>query len=148
MVDVFTNLGFAALFITLVVSIYGVVSAIYGARHQDPRWVDSARNAMLLTFPLITISAVCIILLLVKNDFEVEYVASVTSLSMPTYLRVTALWGGQPGSLVFWSWLMALFASIVTLRDWKRDREFLPWVIVVSLVTVSFFLMFIALFHL
>jgi len=26
------------------------------------------------------------------------------------------------------------------LRDWSRDREFLPWVIVVSLVTLAFFL--------
>jgi cytochrome c-type biogenesis protein CcmF len=147
MVDVIANLGFAALFITLVVSIYGAVSAVYGARNESPRWVDSARNAMLLTFPLITISAVCIIFLLVNNAFEVEYVASVTSRSMPVYLRVTALWGGQAGSLVFWSWLMALFASVVTLRDWKRDREFLPWVIVVSLVTVAFFLILVVFFE-
>jgi cytochrome c-type biogenesis protein CcmF len=147
MVDVLVNLGYAALFITLLVSIYGVISAVYGERRKDPRWVDSARNAMLLTFPLLTISAVCIILLLVNNAFEVEYVSSVTSRSMPTYLRVTALWGGQPGSLVFWTWLMALFASIVTLRDWKRDREFLPWVIVVSLVTVAFFLILVVFFE-
>jgi cytochrome c-type biogenesis protein CcmF len=60
---------------------------------------------------------------------------------MPTYLKITALWGGQAGSLVFWSWLMSAFASAVTLRKWDRDREFLPWVIVVSLVTVAFFLM-------
>ena len=50
---------------------------------------------------------------------------------MPTYLKVTALWGGQAGSLVFWSWLMSAFASAVSLRNWDRDREFLPWVIVV-----------------
>jgi cytochrome c-type biogenesis protein CcmF len=55
----------------------------------------------------------------------------VTSNSMPLYLKVTALWGGQAGSLIFWSWLMAAFASAVTLRKWDRDREFLPWVIVV-----------------
>ena len=65
---------------------------------------------------------------------------AVTSNSMPFYLKVTALWGGQPGSLVFWSWLLAAFASAVTLRKWKRDQEFLPWVIIVSLVTLAFFL--------
>jgi cytochrome c-type biogenesis protein CcmF len=59
---------------------------------------------------------------------------------MPLYLRVTALWGGQAGSLLFWSWLMSAFASAVTLRKWQRDREFLPWVIVVALVTLAFFL--------
>ncbi len=64
----------------------------------------------------------------------------VTSKSMPTYLKVTAWWGGQAGSLLFWSWLMSAFASAVTLRKWDRDQEFLPWVIVVTSVTLAFFL--------
>jgi cytochrome c-type biogenesis protein CcmF len=81
-----------------------------------------------------------IIYLLVTNDYQVDYVASVTSNSMPTYLKVTALWGGQPGSLIFWSWLMAAFASAVALRKWDRDQEFLPWVVIVTLVTLGFFL--------
>jgi cytochrome c-type biogenesis protein CcmF len=59
---------------------------------------------------------------------------------MPYYLKITALWGGQAGSLVFWSWLLSAFASAVTLRKWDRDREFLPWVIIVSLVTLAFFI--------
>jgi cytochrome c-type biogenesis protein CcmF len=134
------NLGFGALVITLLISVYGIVAAVYGMSKNIPSWVDSARNAMLLTFPLVSITALCIIILLVNGNYEVEYVYSVTSNSMPFYLRVTALWGGQAGSLVFWIWLMSAFASAVTLRNWKRDREFLPWVIVVSLVTLAFFL--------
>jgi cytochrome c-type biogenesis protein CcmF len=134
------NLGFGALVITFFISLYGIGASLYGLFRSKPAWVDSARNAMLLTFPLLTLSAVSIIYLLVTDHYEVEYVANVTSTSMPTYLKVTALWGGQAGSLVFWSWLMSVFASAVTLRKWDRDRELLPWVIVVSLVTLSFFL--------
>jgi len=141
------NLGYGALVITFLASLYGVGAAIYGVRKNAPAWVDSARNAMLLTWPLLTISALSIIYLLVFGHFEVEYVAAVTSKSMPLYLRVTALWGGQAGSLVFWTWLMSAFASAVTLRKWDRDREFLPWVIVVSLVTLAFFLVMIIFFE-
>jgi cytochrome c-type biogenesis protein CcmF len=137
------NLGYGALVITFLVSLYGIGAAVYGVWAKRQRWVESARNAMLLTWPLLTITALSIIYLLVNGNYEVEYVASVTSNSMPFYLKVTALWGGQAGSLVFWSWLMAAFASAVTLRKWDRDREFLPWVIVVSLVTLAFFLMLI-----
>jgi cytochrome c-type biogenesis protein CcmF len=137
------NIGYGALVITFIISLYGIGAALYGALRKAPTWVDSARNAMLLTFPLLTLSALSIIFLLVNGNYEVEYVASVTSNSMPMYLRVTALWGGQAGSLVFWTWLMAAFASAVTLRKWDRDREFLPWVIVVSLVTLSFFLILV-----
>ncbi len=134
------NLGYGALVITFLVSLYGAGAALYGVRREAPHWVDSARNAMLLTFPLLTLSALSIIALLLTGAYEVEYVSSVTSSTMPGYLKVTALWGGQAGSLVFWSWLMAAFASAVTLRDWRRDREFLPWVVLVSLVTLAFFL--------
>jgi len=135
------NLGYGALIITFLLALYGVGASLYGLLRKKPAWVDSARNAMLLTFPLLSLSALSIITLLVTNHFEVEYVASVTSLAMPAYLKVTALWGGQAGSLIFWSWLMSAFASAVTLRKWDRDREFLPWVIVISLITLAFFLM-------
>ncbi|HSQ25928.1 MAG TPA: heme lyase CcmF/NrfE family subunit [Anaerolineales bacterium] len=141
------NFGYGALVITFLISLYGIAAAIYGARHNLPAWVESARLATLLTFPLLTISSLSLIYLLVTGHYEVEFVSAVTSNSMPIYLRVTALWGGQSGSLVFWSWLLASFTSAVTLRKWSRDQEFLPWVIVVSLVTLAFFLLLIVFFE-
>jgi cytochrome c-type biogenesis protein CcmF len=141
------NFGFGALLITLLVSIYGVGAAVFGVRKNAHQWIESARIAMLLTFPLLTLSALSLIFLLVTEQYHVEYVALVSSRSMPIYLKVTALWGGQAGSLLFWSWLMAAFASAVTLRKWQRDRELLPWVIVVSLFTLAFFLVMIIFFE-
>lgn len=134
------NFGFGVLVITFVLALYSAGAAFYGARKNSRAWVDSARYGMLLTWPLITLAALSIITLLLTNHYEVEYVFSVTSRSMPFYLKVTALWGGQAGSLVFWSWLMSAFASAVALRKWERDREFLPWVIVVASITLAFFL--------
>jgi len=134
------NFGFGVLFITFLVTLYSVFAAIYGDRKQIPAMVESARRAMLLTWPLLTLTAGVLIYLLVNNHYEVQFVYEVTSRSMPTYLKVTAWWGGQAGSLLFWSWLMSAFASLVTLRKWDRDREFLPWVIVVACVTMAFFI--------
>ena len=102
---------------------------------------------MLLTFPLTTLTALCIIALLVNGNYEIQYVYNTTSNTMPFYLKVTALWGGQSGSLVFWAWLMSAFASAVTLRKWDRDKDLLPWVIVTSLVTLAFFLSMVIFFE-
>jgi cytochrome c-type biogenesis protein CcmF len=134
------ELGYGFLAAAFLVSLYSVAAAIYGERRASPAWVESARRAMLLLWPLITLAAASLIYLLVTNHFEVSFVYEVTSRSMPAYLKVTAWWGGQAGSLVFWSWLMSAFASLVTLRKWQRDREFLPWVIVVTSITTAFFL--------
>jgi cytochrome c-type biogenesis protein CcmF len=134
------NFGYGVLVITFLVTLYSVFAAIYGERKQLPALVESARRAMLLTWPLLTLTSLVLIYLLVNNHYEVQFVYEVTSRSMPLYLKITAWWGGQAGSLLFWSWLMAAFASLVTLRKWDRDREFLPWVIVVACVTMAFFI--------
>jgi cytochrome c-type biogenesis protein CcmF len=133
-------IGFGVLVITFLVTLYSVFAAIYGERTKNAAFVESARRAMLLTWPLLTLTAGILIYLLVNNHYEVQFVYEVTSRSMPTYLKVTAWWGGQAGSLLFWSWLMSAFTSLVTLRKWDRDREFLPWVIAVCGITMSFFL--------
>lgn len=132
--------GFGVLLVSFIVTIYSGVAAVYGVTNRSAALVESARRAQLLTFPLITISSIVLIYLLVNNRFDVAFVYEVTSKSMPTYLKVTAWWGGQAGSLLFWSWLLAVFTSAITLRKWDRDIEFLPWVIVVSAVTLAFFL--------
>ena len=132
--------GYGVLVVTFVVALYSVGAAVSGYFKKSAALVESARRSMLLTFPLLTVAAITLITLLVRGDFQVQFVYEVTSKSMPTYLKITAWWGGQAGSLLFWSWLMSAFASAVTLRKWDRDQEFLPWVIVVANVTLAFFL--------
>jgi cytochrome c-type biogenesis protein CcmF len=141
------DFGFGVLVVAFLVTLYSIFAAVYGDRKKIPAMVESARRAMLLTWPLLTLAAGILIYLLVNDHYEVQFVYEVTSRSMPTYLKVTAWWGGQAGSILFWSWLMSAFASLVTLRKWDRDREFLPWVIVVACVTLAFFVGMIIFFE-
>ena len=139
------DFGFGVLGCTLALALFGVGAAVYGYFRKEGRWVETARRAMMLTFPMVSLVALSLIYLLVTGHYELQYVYAVTSNSMPLYLKITALWGGQAGSLLFWSWLMSAFASAVMLRKWDRDRELLPWVAVVTGVTLAFFL-FLSLF--
>ena len=141
------NFGFGVLVVTFLLALFGAAAAIYGYFRKEDRWVESARRAVLLTFPLVTLASLSLIYLLVTGHYELRYVYSVTSNDMPVYLKVTALWGGQEGSLLFWSWLMSAFASAVMLRRWDRDREFLPWVAAVTSLTLGFFLSLILFFE-
>jgi cytochrome c-type biogenesis protein CcmF len=134
------QLGFYLFALTFLLSLFSAGAAIGGYFAKSDRWVKIAQRSMFLTFPLITLAASVLVYFLVTGHFEIEYVYSVTSTNMPLYLKITALWGGQAGSLVLWSWLMAAFASAVTLRKWERDRALLPWVIVVTSITLAFFL--------
>jgi cytochrome c-type biogenesis protein CcmF len=141
------SLGYGIIVITLLVTLYSILAAVYGETHRHGAMVESARRAMLLTLPLLTAASLILITLLVNDRYDVEYVWSVTNRAMPTYLKVTAWWGGQPGSLLFWAWLLSMFTSAVTLRNWERDRELLPWVLVVTGVTLAFFVSLIVFFE-
>ena len=132
--------GYGVLILTFLLALYSTGAAIYGEAKKSAVIVESARRGMLLAWPLTTLSVFSLIYLLAGDHFDITYVYSVISKSMPLYLKITALWGGQAGSLLFWSWLMSAFASAVSLRNWVRDREFLPWVIMVIALTLAFFL--------
>src|SRR5574341_945117 len=133
------NLGFFALVLALACAAYATMMALLSVRQREPAWLASAHHAALLTWPLITLAALCLIFLLVTNHYELGYVAHVTSRAMPLYLKVTALWGGQAGSLVWWSFLMSTFAGTAMLRKWDRDYTLMPYVIAVTMITLGFF---------
>mgnify|MGYP001571151520 FL=1 len=134
------NLGLTSLFLAFLSAVYAVVVILAINPRKHEAWVESARNASILTFPLLTLAALSIIILIVQGRYEVAYVANASSSTTPWYLKITALWGGQAGSLLFWSWLMSAFTSAVMLRSWKRDRSLMPYVILVSMITLGFFL--------
>ena len=132
--------GYGVFVLTFLLALFSLGAAVTGYFNKSDRWVEAARRGLFLIFPLITTGVFTLAYLLVTGHYELQYVYSVTSNDMPFYLKLTALWGGQAGSLVLWSWLMAAFAFAVTLRKWDRDRELLPWVIVVTSLTLAFFL--------
>lgn len=45
------DLGYFALLIAFIAAIYWAVSAWYGKRVGGDRWIESARNATIATFP-------------------------------------------------------------------------------------------------
>lgn len=134
------DLGFAALFIALLAAVYAIVAAIYGIRANQQRWAESARNASMIIFPLVALSCLALIIALVSGDFSIEYVWRVSSRDMPTYLKVTALWGGQAGSILFFNLMLAGFTAAAMARKWDNERAIMPYAVIVASITQVFFL--------
>ena len=135
------DIGFLTLLLAFLCAVYAVVAAIYGIRKNDDRWVRSARNGLIVVFPLLLLAAGLVITALVTGDFSIAYVSHVSSRGMPTYLKVTALWGGQAGSLLFWNVLLSAFTCAAMLSKWREQKELMPYVIIVSGMTQIFFLL-------
>jgi cytochrome c-type biogenesis protein CcmF len=138
------DLGYAAILVAFLAALYAAVASIYGARKEDARWVESARNATLITLPLVAVASILLILSILRNDFSIDYVWRVSSREMPTYLKITALWGGQAGSLLFWNLLLAAFTAAAMARKWDNQRPLMPYAILVGSFTQIFFLGLVA----
>mgnify|MGYP000844974987 FL=1 len=134
------DFGRITLYVAFAVALYAIVAAYYGARRGDDRWVRSARNAIIAVCPLVLLACGLIITALVMGDFSIAYVSNVSSRGMPTYLKVTALWGGQAGSLLFWNLLLSIFTAAAMLTKWREQKELMPYVIVVLGMVQLFFL--------
>jgi len=135
------DIGSITLVIAFLVAIYAVVAAFFGARRGDERWVRSARNAIVIVFPLVALACGLVIAGLVTGDFSIAYVSQVSSRGMPTYLKITALWGGQAGSLLFWNLLLSSFTAAAMFSKWRQQKELMPYVIVVLGMVQVFFLL-------
>jgi cytochrome c-type biogenesis protein CcmF len=134
------DLGFFSLLFAFLAAVYAVVASWYGNRVDQRAWVESARNALIVTFPLVLLAALTLILSLLRGDFSLDYVWRVSSREMPTYLKITALWGGQAGSLLFWNLLLALFTAAAMARNWNKERALMPYALIVAGMTQIFFL--------
>ena len=134
------EIGFITLVLALLTSVYTTVAVAYGNRTNNYKWVESARNATIVTLPLVTIACGLIVVALVQDDFSLDYVWQVSSREMPTYLKVTALWGGQAGSLMLWNWLLAIFTAASMIRKWGDQKELMPYVLIVGSFSQIFFL--------
>jgi cytochrome c-type biogenesis protein CcmF len=133
------DIGLIALVIAFGMSVYATLMAINGEWSQQARWVASARNATVAVFGLLTISVLTVVYSLYVMDFSQAYVADVSSTAMSPFLRITALWGGQQGSVLFWAWMMAGFVAVVVLRKWESNAALMPYIIFVAMLTTTFF---------
>ncbi|HXV85965.1 MAG TPA: cytochrome c-type biogenesis CcmF C-terminal domain-containing protein, partial [Gemmatimonadales bacterium] len=88
---------------------------------------------------VLTVAAASLVIALLRRDFNVEYVAAKTSRSLPTVYTISAFYSGQEGSLLFWAFLLALFAAAAQWLTPRRYEPLLPHVAAVTSGVTMFF---------
>jgi cytochrome c-type biogenesis protein CcmF len=113
-----------ALALNLVVSVYTVAALILGARRGRSVVLQSARNGVFSSVSLVTVSLGGLLYLLITRDFRIKYVYEHVSTYLPPAYTVSALWAGQEGSLLVWTWLVVLLSAAMALpgRRWEQSR--------------------------
>src|SRR5260370_30712388 len=75
-----------------------------------------------------------------SDNFSIAYVVSHSNHDLSTFYKIAALWAGQEGSLLFWSFLLAIYVFSVLLTYRNKNGELMPYVGVVMAGVQIFFL--------
>ena len=135
------DLGYGMTLVALALAVYGGVAAGVGARTGRLALVESAQHAALGVFALVTSCFVLLTYAFLTFDFSVRYVATNTNLGTPFYYRITGVWGALEGSIILWSWMLALYTIILIVRHREGARELYPWALATMLGILAFFLL-------
>jgi cytochrome c-type biogenesis protein CcmF len=136
-VDVF---GSFALILAFVCAAYAVVVGIVAILTRHPLLIKSARQAGLATCVLIFLATGSLVYLFFSDNFSVAYVVAHSNRDLATFYKIAALWSGQEGSLLFWSFLLAVYVFSVLITYRNKNGELMPYVGVVMAGVQIFFL--------
>ncbi len=134
------NVGALALLLAFCISLYAIVASVAGRLKNKPFLVLSGERAVLAVWLLISTAAGILIYSLMTGDMRMAYVASHTNRAMPGFYKFAAWWGGQEGSLLFWSWILSTYGAVVVLSGRGKHRVLMPWVVAILSSVQIFFL--------
>src|SRR4029079_3846636 len=131
-------------YLALATCLYAVAAGVYGAQRSRRGFVASAEHAAYATWGLVVIAVGVLVHAIVTNDFRLKYVAEYSSTTLPLRYKITSLWGGMEGSLLFWSLLLTTFLSLAQYQNRERNRALMPYVTATGATVAAFFLSLLA----
>ncbi|MGA2717895.1 MAG: heme lyase CcmF/NrfE family subunit [Candidatus Acidiferrales bacterium] len=132
--------GSFALLLALLAAVYAFVAGIVGIVTRRTVLTKSARNAGMAVFGLVTLAVASLEYFFFTDNFTMAYVAEHSNRALPLFYKFAALWSGQEGSLLFWSWLLSIYAFSALFLNRKKHPELMPYVGVVLAGVQTFFL--------
>ncbi len=140
-------LGQTLIFVALATAAYSVVATGRAFRVVEPSrgaWLDSAHRATLAVWGALMAAAIVLWSLFLTNDFSVNYVWAHSTRAQPWAYKISALWGGQAGSLLLWAWILAAYGLAVAVSGRRTNNALSPTACAVINVVSVFFIGLVA----
>jgi cytochrome c-type biogenesis protein CcmF len=138
-------LGNAMLMLAALASIASIVALIWGtsAGADGEGIVNIGYMATFATLAFVTASSAILLSAFMTNNYQFEYVAMNHSTAVGAWAfvyRFSGMWAGREGSLLFWEWMLALFAGWVAYRRLQITDALSNWGVAITNFVQLFFL--------
>src|SRR5579863_5612307 len=91
-------------------------------------------------FGLVTLAVATLEYFFLTDNFSMAYVAEHSNRALPVFYKFAALWSGQEGSLLWWSWLLSVYVFFALFLNRRKHPELMPYAGVVMAGVQIFFL--------
>ena len=134
------ELGQAAIWVSSFSAIWAIAAISMGLPLKKIGLLKSGRNAVIATFVLISLATAMLIFGFVTDDFSIRYVKEVSSAAQPLLYKITALWGGMSGSLLFWLWLLTVGGALVVWQNRNASDTLSDYALIAITIVQLFFI--------
>jgi len=135
------EIGQFALVLALMLAIVQATLPLVGASRGNRTWIALAAPAGQAQFIFVAVAFCCLGYSFITNDFSVLNVATNSNSQLPLHYRLAATWGSHEGSLLLWTFMLALWTVAVSLFSNHLPEEMLARVLsVMGVVSVGFLL--------
>jgi cytochrome c-type biogenesis protein CcmF len=134
------EIGEFALMIALATSLYGCVTYVMAARGNRVDLYLSAEKIPFILCACVIVASAALLRGLLMDDFSLQYVWAYSNRDLDTFYKISSFWGGQKGSLLFWTLLLTCYTLVVHIQNRKRNAMVVPYAMVVLMTITTFFL--------
>ena len=125
------ELGLYALVWALLFALLLVIIPVLGIWKKNLLWIEAATRYVFGQLIFIGLAFGCLAGCFLKNDFTVIYVLANSSLKLPWFYKLCAVWGGHEGSMLLWVLILALWTAAVAWASPHLDSAIRVRVLVV-----------------
>ncbi len=138
----FSDIGVLALVLALGFSVLAIVLTVAGRYTplSSKALLVSAKRSVLVVASFLLLASYALVESFLTHDFGVRYVSDHSSLSMPWYYTLSAFYGGQEGSLLYWGLMLAVFSALFIFTSRRVPTVLVPYIIATLMVIEAFLL--------
>jgi len=137
-------LGAGALLAGLVMGGFSALLSFWAGWRETDVFIQVGRRAFYAAAAMTAIAALLLEVALLTHDFSLAYVAEHTDLSTPMPLVAAGFYGGQEGSLLYWTLILGLLGCASLVASARIGARVAAYAAGILALILSFFLFVLA----
>lgn len=125
-------------------ALWACVALFHGLRHGRVGWIHSGRRGVLVSSAFVLFATFCLLYALTFDWSGLEYVWRTSKPGQPFIYKISALWGGMSGSMLFWVAILAACAIIMTWKSRHEEDELTSYALGALSVVLLFYAVLVA----